>query len=76
VNFAPSALNSSEKRDSDQSFVNLYGVNCTNCLGRCTTELTFTGAPDQILSGYITAKAPKETTRTVNVGNGISYTYK
>jgi hypothetical protein len=58
VNFLPSALNSSDKRDSDESFVKLYGENCSNCFGICETELTFTGAPNKILSGYITAAAP------------------
>ena len=76
VNFSPSALNSSENRKSDESFVKLYGENCSNCFGVCETELTFTGAPNQILSGYITAAAPAQTERYIDAGNGIKYTYK
>lgn len=73
--FAPDALVHSPGGGTDEDFVNLYGNHCEGCIGLCTTQVTFTGAPNKILSGNITIKAPKETKRTINVGGGKSYTY-
>ena len=42
----------------------------TKVVGRCRTEVTFYGAPEQILSGTIWVKAPAYTTKTINTGSG------
>ena len=53
--------------NDDMDFVKLYGDHCENCWGQCETEITLTGAPNQILSGNIRVYAPAYTERTMTV---------
>ena len=57
--------------DDDMAFVNLYGENCENCYGQCETEITLTGAPNQIISGDLLFWAEEKTTNEVNVNGKI-----
>lgn len=56
--------------DNDKFFVEQFGTNCRRITGTCFTEVTFYGAPDQVLSGTIWAKAPAYTTKKIDTGNG------
>ena len=56
--------------DNDKFFVDQFGENLRYIRGRCKTEVTFYGAPEQILSGTIRVKAPAYTTKVINTGSG------
>lgn len=56
--------------DNDKFFVDQFGENCQGLGGKCETEVTFYGAPNQVLSGNITVKAPAYTTKTIDTGSG------
>lgn len=56
--------------DNDKFFVDQFGEHCRYVRGTCKTEVTFYGAPDQILSGRIWIKAPAYTTKVINTGAG------
>ena len=63
---------------NDQAFVDLFGDHAENCDRTCTTMVTFTGAPNQVLSGKYVVRAPAETTgsqgyreRTGGISNGF-----
>ena len=57
-----------DKLDDDQAFVDLFGPHCENCFGQCETEITLTGAPNQIVSGKLKFVAEPVTKRSVYVG--------
>lgn len=60
--------------NNDNAFVELFGEAQSRCYGRCVTDVTFTGAPNRILSGNINVEAKAYTQRTVDTGNGtITY---
>ena len=60
--------------NDDNAFVELFGEAQSRCYGRCVTDVTFTGAPNRILSGNINVEAKAYTQRTVDTGNGtITY---
>ena len=60
--------------DSDQVFIDLFGDCACNCWGKCSTEVTFTGPANYVISGHITVEAPEKTTRTVKFGdNTVEY---
>ena len=54
--------------DNDNTFLDLYGENCSRIAGRCVTMVTFYGAANQIVSGRIAVKALAKTTRSVFTG--------
>ena len=56
--------------DNDKFFVDQFGENLTKIVGRCRTEVTFYGAPDQVISGTIWVKAPAYTTKVIDTGSG------
>lgn len=56
--------------DNDKFFVDQFGENLTRIVGRCRTEVTFYGAPEQVLSGTIWVKAPAYTTKVIDTGAG------
>ena len=56
--------------NDDMAFVELFGDAQSKCFGRCVTDVTFTGAPNRILSGDIVVVAKAYTQRTINTGNG------
>lgn len=60
--------------NDDMAFVELFGEAQSRCFGRCITDVTFTGAPNRILSGNIGVIAKAYTKRTIDTGNG-SVTY-
>ena len=64
-----------DKLNDDQAFVDLFGPHCENCIGRCETEMIFTGAPNKIISGEIKVEAPAYAKRTIQLGNGESIVY-
>jgi len=35
----------------------MFGKEATKCMGVCTSEVTLTGAPNQVITGTITVKA-------------------
>ena len=57
---------------TDQAFVDMFGKEATKCMGVCTSEITLTGAPNQIITGTITVKAQAITKKSINVG-GTTY---
>ena len=57
--------------DNDKFFVDQFGEYCRSVRGTCKTEVTFYGAPDQILSGTIWVKAPAYTTKKIDTGSNI-----
>lgn len=62
-----------DKIDDDDAFVSLFGEHCESCYGRCETEITLTGAPNQILSGRLEFVAKAVTKRSVDVGGKTLY---
>ena len=56
--------------DNDKFFVDQFGENLTHVVGLCRTEVTFYGAPDQVISGTIWVKAPAYTTKVIDTGSG------
>lgn len=56
------------KPNNDQVFIDLFGDCACNCRGKCSTEVTFTGPANYVISGHVTVRAPKKTTRTMKVG--------
>lgn len=62
--------------DDDGAFVKLFGEHCEGCRGQCETEVTLTGAPNQIVSGHLVFVARAVTKRTVDAGNGKKIHYE
>ena len=61
-------FNGSEIRDKledDGAFVDLYGPHCSNCYGKCETNVVFTGAPNKVIQGTIGVTAPAYAEREV-----------
>ena len=54
--------------DNDKYFLDRFGEHNEGIMGKCVTEVTFYGAPNQVISGNIvvTALAQTSTTMTVN----------
>ena len=56
--------------DDDSYFLDMFGENNSAIGGKCKTQVTFYGAPDQVVSGEIIVSAPKKRTRTIDFGGG------
>ncbi len=55
------------KIDDDDAFIKLFGENAENCYGKCKTTVTFTGAPNQILSGDLHVYAPEKVEKQIQI---------
>ncbi len=62
--------------DNDKFFVDQFGENLTGVIGLCRTEVTFYGAPEQVVSGTIWVKAPAYTTKVIDTGSGEAVTIR
>lgn len=54
--------------DNDRAFRDLFGEHCERLKGYCHTTVLFRGAPDQVLSGALTVRAPAYDTRVIDAG--------
>ena len=61
------------KLADDYAFVQLFGEHCEGCRGQCETEVTLTGAPNQIISGHLTFIAKDITEREIDTGTSKVY---
>jgi hypothetical protein len=59
------------KLNDDYAFVQLFGDHCEGCRGQCETEVTLTGAPNQIISGHLKFIAQDITERQINTGTSV-----
>ena len=66
---------SGEDDEMGTKFIALFGEHCQGLWGMCTTQVTFIGPPDTIISGQIHVRAQALTTYNVKVDGTTSYTY-
>ena len=62
--------------DNDKFFIDRFGENNENIIGKCFTEVTFFGAPDKVISGRISVVAPAITEYSIDAGDGEKITVK
>jgi len=62
-----------DKFEDDHAFIELFGEHCEGCRGQCQTEVTLTGAPNQVVSGHLTFIAEAETERELDTGTSTVY---
>ena len=59
-----------DKLQDDMAFIKLFGDHAQSCFGKCRTTVTFTGAPNQILSGSLKVIAPEKVQKVVQIEQG------
>ena len=59
-----------DKLQDDMAFIKLFGDHAQSCFGKCKTTVTFTGAPNQILSGSLKVIAPEKVQKVVQIEQG------
>lgn len=62
--------------NDDNSFVKLFGDNQSLCIGKCQTDVVFTGTPNRIIHGVINVTAKDYTDKTIQIDKNTQVTIK